>query len=827
MVRRVSFASRRKGPRRFTIETLEPRRLLAGDIALTGAALQNQSIPLDINGDGVFAAGDVAALVIALNTKSGGEGEPAGNLLYTDVDGDGDTAPSDALASINYINSDDDVYGEYYPGGESSGSSGSLSFPAGNPIIEVLEYEEFKLPLVAEGDFAYLTVEWLDPDGSPPEYWYPGQDIWHIYHDDYGLGTPSDEYGVTVRGYDWYGDEIASVFGDIRIHNRLPSILGVDVNPQSVVEAGTVQVEVRYQDDSWYDEVTVEIDWGDGSPKDTVTRQPFGFYSPSGYDGEHVVFAHTYVDDEDDEPHLEYKDYEIKVSVVDDDTGTALDQRIATVVNADPTIAIDSIEAIDRVLADGTILNAGKVDESEGFRVKGTVTDLGAFDVHTGYVKADLNFDGDYTDSGETIEIGGSGTHWTFDIRFTNVPDDGPFGGNPTNFTTFDLLQVHAFIEDDDGGSGSISDTVFVYNVAPVFTGLPQLDFILAEDNTQVLSARVSGSFDDVGTKDWHKIALTYTSSILPSVPQWLPPGVSSFSISVPILGPLVIYDFENVRLDVSDDDFAVISYGFSAVQITTKSFINGMVAGTGGFPIGDNPQASNNANVRLTAFGAATAAVFQENPQYPNTFHGNRSILSDPSEFGESYRLFSRINLIFGYEKGAIVDFKLVTQQIDGGTELPFLFAGTVNLIGPNVQLVGGKINATWMTHGHPAGGAEPSFNAVALRQAKTIWHLLDLDAMATDTGVKVAVDLRGSKFPSHRTWINGSRELDISQGKFVNLWEEVGVAAAIGLSQSLGVPTASFSGFVTEEEDGNYVTQASPIPIEEGYWNPEYTGH
>jgi hypothetical protein len=57
------------------------------------------------------------------------------------------------------------------------------------------------------------------------------------------------------------------------------------------------------------------------------------------------------------------------------------------------------------------------------------------------------------------------------------------------------------------------------------------------------------------------------------------------------------------------------------------------------------------------------------------------------------------------------------------------------------------------------------------------------------------------------------------------VNLWEEMQPERMSEFAVLLSQPEMFFSGFVTEEEDGNYVMQATPLTeiLMDGPWNPD----
>jgi hypothetical protein len=126
----------------------------------------------------------------------------------------------------------------------------------------------------------------------------------------------------------------------------------------------------------------------------------------------------------------------------------------------------------------------------------------------------------------------------------------------------------------------------------------------------------------------------------------------------------------------------------------------------------------------------------------------------------GESYRLFTRVIYSFGAHKGEVVNPKLLATTIDNGVEFPYFFLGTINLKGPKLtKNSDGTYSVAWLGYGKPDSGPELSLQAVAARQSVNIWHLLQLKVTSTPSGIVGAVDLRGSEFPSHRVWLNGSR--------------------------------------------------------------------
>lgn len=84
-------------------------------------------------------------------------------------------------------------------------------------------------------------------------------------------------------------------------------------------------------------------------------------------------------------------------------------------------------------------------------------------------------------------------------------------------------------------------------------------------------------------------------------------------------------------------------------------------------------------------------------------------------------------------------------------------------------------------LVYGHPAAAAEPAFQAVRPRENIDIWNHSSGTVKCTSTGLLVGVGAVGSKFPSHRVWVQtlqGAKpphEIAFSQraqGRFGDLW-------------------------------------------------------
>jgi hypothetical protein len=82
-------------------EACEARRLLAGDVPLTGASSQNSSDPFDVNADQVCSVGDLLGVVHSLRGSNSASAASVG--LYADVDGDGRISLRDLRALVGHL----------------------------------------------------------------------------------------------------------------------------------------------------------------------------------------------------------------------------------------------------------------------------------------------------------------------------------------------------------------------------------------------------------------------------------------------------------------------------------------------------------------------------------------------------------------------------------------------------------------------------------------------------------------------------------------------------------------------------------------------------
>lgn len=150
------------------------------------------------------------------------------------------------------------------------------------------------------------------------------------------------------------------------------------------------------------------------------------------------------------------------------------------------------------------------------------------------------------------------------------------------------------------------------------------------------------------------------------------------------------------------------------------------------------------------------------------------------------TYRLYSKLTLNFECCNGKI-NFKDRhmrnapandpvggTFDSDGGNEAGGVLRGTID------GAIGFKkeSDSKWLFSvdvvGRPNIFAEPSFQIFKPRKIVFIWHSIRGYIRCDGNQGYVSADINGSKFPSHRLWINGTLTKTIVQGDLANLWKE-----------------------------------------------------
>ena len=216
----------------------------------------------------------------------------------------------------------------------------------------------------------------------------------------------------------------------------------------------------------------------------------------------------------------------------------------------------------------------------------------------------------------------------------------------------------------------------------------------------------------------------------------------------------------------------ATLATQTKTIEVAAKSFIAligssvGTMPGTKFVVVPPNPLTPIPIPVPVTrqflleALAKATDAQFNENPRTASKDKG--------------YRLFSSCRFTVVFEGKKILAATPSTLNTDVGKEGPIqpppLIASAVS-----VSPTGGSsVTFSWTGKGRPDTLVEPGFQTVRSRTSVFISHIVDGKIDISSGTPVTTVTIRGSKFPSHRAFINGVIVFpDLKQGPFSNLWD------------------------------------------------------
>lgn len=160
----------------------------------------------------------------------------------------------------------------------------------------------------------------------------------------------------------------------------------------------------------------------------------------------------------------------------------------------------------------------------------------------------------------------------------------------------------------------------------------------------------------------------------------------------------------------------------------------------------------------RLAALAVATDASYSENPCH--------------DRMDKRYRLFTQCAFRVTCQGGRLVNVTPSPLVTDAGMEGPFtappLIASRVT-VGRDAH----GFTFAWTARGRPHPAVEPSFTLICPRTSVYIWHTVSgrIDCRGPRPRVTL-LTLVGSRFPSHRAFVNGLCHTTIPQGVFSNLW-------------------------------------------------------
>ncbi|MDB5386132.1 MAG: cya 3, partial [Planctomycetaceae bacterium] len=364
-----------------------------------------------------------------------------------------------------------------------------------------------------------LQVNW--GDGSPTQMVNVvggAFTLSHTYLDDNPTGTPSDVNTISLTLTDSHG-ATATTSTQITIVNQSPVLTGLSLTP--VINAGGSAMLVgSYTDAGTQDTQLVDINWGDGTPLQTVNVSGGTFNIP-----------HVYVSASSANGNL------VQIRLRDDDIpqngpGGANGSALILVLNVAPTFS-------------GTpTLSASSINENGSVTLSGSYADPGDLGNHN----LAINW-GDGTPT-QTISVSGG----TFSVAHQYLDD------NPTG-TPSDINIITATILDAGGLSSAKTISVTVNNVNPVAT-------IVGAPATGSLNVPISltSTVTDVGTKD----TFTYAWTVTRNGAVYATGNSAGFSFTPTSAGTFA------VSLVVTDDDLG--TSGANAASTTIQ--VNGPTTG-------------------------------------------------------------------------------------------------------------------------------------------------------------------------------------------------------------------------------------------------------
>jgi hypothetical protein len=141
-------------------------------------------------------------------------------------------------------------------------------------------------------------------------------------------------------------------------------------------------------------------------------------------------------------------------------------------------------------------------------------------------------------------------------------------------------------------------------------------------------------------------------------------------------------------------------------------------------------------------------------------------------------YRLYSEWTFRVICRDGAILGVVPNLMDTDVGEEC---LVGSACLTPPPIIVTSPTLRRVspdtfsfgWSAKGRPHNAAEVAFQAICPRTSRYIWHNLSGTIRCTGSGVAVAVNLAGSRFPTHAVFVDGTLRASLPQGTLSQLWD------------------------------------------------------
>ncbi len=491
----------------------------------------------------IALVGDEAPILINLAASSGVEGVPltvSGNIVdrspldtfRLEVDwGDGSSSTFNYVAgtttfaethayadegdyNVTLLIFDDDLRGNFFQLQTSVGNAPPVLSNLSATSVNEHGFTTLSANLFDSGalDTFNVSIDW--GDGSPVQMLsLPAGTssfaVNHQYFDDNPTGTPVDNYVVQVAVLDSDGAE-DSGSTSVTVSNVAPKLENVVAT--TILENGTTTLSGEIVDPGTLDPFTLEIDWGDGSPSQTVLL-------PAGSTTFSVQHQYT-----DDNPTGTPSDlFTIKLKLADDDTGVVTTQVTVQVDNVAPTLQN---------------VSATSINENGSTTLTGKIIDPGTKDTYT--------LDVDWGDGKVESFTYPAGTT-TFSETHQYVDD------NPTG-TPSDNYKITLKLSDDDTGVGTAETTLVVSNVAPLLTN------VAATNVNEHGFTLLTGQIVDPGTQDTFTLEVDWGDGSGVETFTY-PAGTTTFSLTHRYLDDGISgtpSDFSTIKLKLTDDDTGV-----------------------------------------------------------------------------------------------------------------------------------------------------------------------------------------------------------------------------------------------------------------------------
>lgn len=308
-----------------------------------------------------------------------------------------------------------------------------------------------------------LTIDW--GDGTPAQAVSVSGgtfSVVHTYLDDNPTGTPSDSNTISLTLTDSQGAAV-STSTQIAVTNLAPSLNTLSITP--VISAGgTATLTGTYSDVGTQDTHVIDINWGDGTPLQTVSVSSGTFSVP------HLFSSASPVNG-----------YQVQVRLRDDD----IPQNGQGGANGSTSVVVQNVAP---VFVGNLMVTPASVNENGSVILTGSYSDPGDAGAHT------LTINWGDGSTPQTVNVTGG----TFSVVHQYVDD------NPTG-TTSDINTITATIADSQGATATATTPVTVFNVGPNLANLNITPVIIVGG-----TATLTGSYNDTSPQDTHLLDITW-----------------------------------------------------------------------------------------------------------------------------------------------------------------------------------------------------------------------------------------------------------------------------------------------------------------------------